>query len=142
MRSAEFESYELFERLPKEDTDERLEYLSLIRKFKEQNPEYFKKIQNMPLRARTGRKDKIQKGATVCYLKNNRRDSFFYINSDNSIDELSFVETAKIFHAISSEQSFGLHENHHSQINIAIKTKLIIKILVFVVFIAQGQFGS
>jgi len=118
----EFESFGLFEKLPSEETDERLEYLSEIRKFKEQNPEDFKKIQNMPLRARTGRKDKTRKDATVCYLKNNKRDSFFYVNPDNTIDELSFVETAKIFHAISSEQSFKLHENHHSQINIALKT--------------------
>jgi len=118
----EFETFGLFERLPEEDTDERLEYLSEIRKFKEQNPEEFKKIQNMPLRARTGRKNENRKNATVCYLKNNRRDSFFYVKPDNTIDELSFVETAKIFHAFSSEQSLKLHKNHHSQINIALKT--------------------
>ena len=118
----EFESFGLFENLPKEDTDERLEYLSFIRKFKDQNPEEFKKIKNMPLRARTGRKDKTKKEASICYLKNKRRDSFFYVNKDNSIEELSFVEAAEIFNALASERPYKLHENHHNQINTALKT--------------------
>ncbi|MFA0960509.1 helicase-related protein [Roseivirga sp. BDSF3-8] len=53
----EFESFGLFEKVPEEDRDERLAYLMDLRKLRREEPELFKKIQNMPLRSRTGRRE-------------------------------------------------------------------------------------
>lgn len=116
----ETQSFGLFEKDVDEDKDEKLSYLMELRKFKTESPELFRKIQNMPLRARTGRKSKTLNGSTICFIRNKRRDAFYYIKSDLKFEELSFVETAKEFNAMLSEHSIPLHEQHHDQVNIAI----------------------
>lgn len=116
----ETQSFGLFDKEVDEEMDERLAYLMELRKFKEESPELFRKIRNMPLRARVGRKSKTLNGSTICFIRNNRRDVFYFIRDDNSLEELSFVETAKEFHAMATEQPLPLHENHHVQVNLAL----------------------
>jgi superfamily II DNA or RNA helicase len=128
----EFETFGLFERVPEEDRDERLIVLSELRKFRDENPEQFRKIENMPERARVGRKERTREGATICYLKNNRRDSFFYCKPDGSFDELTFVEAARIFEAKVTERPMAIHDKHYDQVNTALeafKTEMFIKSL-------------
>lgn len=117
----ETQSFGLFDKEVDEDKDERLAYLMELRKFKAESPELFRKIQNMPLRARTGRKSKTLNGATISFMRNQRRDAFYYIKPDTSIEELTFVETAKEFSAMASEHAIPLHENHHEHIGIAVQ---------------------
>ena len=116
----ETQSFGLFDKEVDEEMDERLAYLMELRKFKEESPELFRKIRNMPLRARVGRKSKTLNGSTICFIRNNRRDVFYFIRDDNSLEELSFVETAKEFHAMTTEHPLPLHENHHDQVNLAL----------------------
>ncbi len=40
----EFESFGLFEKIPEEEKDERLEYLNFLRKFRSENPDLYKHI--------------------------------------------------------------------------------------------------
>lgn len=116
----ETQSFGLFEKDIDEDKDEKLGFLMELRKFKAESPELFRKIQNMPLRARVGRKDRMKNNSTICFIRNKRRDAFYFVKPDGTFEELSFVETAKEFYAVASEQGIPLHEQHHEQINSAI----------------------
>jgi hypothetical protein len=51
----EFETFGLFDKDIQEEKDERLTLLMELRRFKSDNPEKFRRIRNLPLRARTGR---------------------------------------------------------------------------------------
>lgn len=116
----ETQSFGLFDKDVDEDKDEKLSFLMELRKFKSESPELFRKIHNMPLRARVGRKSKTLNGATICFMRNQRRDAFYYVKPDLSFEEMSFVETAKEFNAMASENGIALHEHHHEQINKAL----------------------
>ena len=118
----QFNTFGLFERIPEEDRDERLIFLSELRKFKQQYPEQFRKIQNMPKRARVGRKEKTRSDSTISYLKNNRRDSFYYCQGENSFSELTFVEAARIYEAKVTEKAIPIHEHHYNHITLALET--------------------
>jgi superfamily II DNA or RNA helicase len=118
----QFNSFGLFERVPEEERDERLIFLSELRKFKQLYPEEFRRIQNMPKRARVGRKDRTRAGATISYLKNNRRDSFYYCFGKDAFSELTFVEAARIFEARVTEKAISLHERHFEHIGFALET--------------------
>ncbi|MBC7523236.1 MAG: helicase [Flavobacterium sp.] len=116
----ETQSFGLFEKDVDEDKDEKLGFLMELRKFKSESPELYRKIQNMPLRARVGRKDRLKNDSTICFIRNQRRDAFYLVKPDKTFEELSFVETAKEFYAVASEQGIPLHENHHEQVSQAI----------------------
>lgn len=118
----ETDSFGLYDKNIEEGKDERLIYLMKLRKLKEENPELFKKIKNMPLRSRAGRKHKILNGSTICFIRNQKRDAFYYCKPDGSLDELTFVESAKQFEALAEEKQIPLHEFHHTQVNAAIKS--------------------
>lgn len=117
----ETQSFGLFEKDVDDDKDEKLGFLMELRKFKAESPELFRKIQNMPLRARVGRKSKTLNQTSICFIRNKRRDAFYFVKNDATFEELSFVETAKEFKTVAFEKGIPLHEKHHEQINTAIK---------------------
>ncbi|MBC3847721.1 helicase [Winogradskyella echinorum] len=116
----ETQSFGLFDQDVDEDKDERLAYLMELRKFKAESPELFRKIKNMPLRARVGRESRTLKGTSICFMRNHRRDAFYFVRPDNSIEELTFIETAKEFNANVPEKAVPLPEAHHEQIQVAL----------------------
>ncbi|WP_205503837.1 helicase-related protein [Rufibacter psychrotolerans] len=112
----EFETFGLFDKEAEEEKDEKLAYLMLIRDLKSNRPGLFKKIKDMPLRARVGRKNKELDQSTICYIKDNRRDAFIHVKGNEEVEELTFLETVKIFEAVSTEEGVGLHFKHHEQV--------------------------
>jgi len=118
----EYNSFGLFEQVPEEEKDERLEYLNYLRRFRDENPEMYQYIKKkVPNRSRTGRRNKSSKGQTLTFLKNRKRDSFYLIYPDLEFDELTFVEAARIFKAELSERPTPLHEHHYDQISVALE---------------------
>lgn len=117
----ETQTFGLFDKAVEDRGDEKLAFLMELRKFKSENPELFRKIKNMPIRARVGRKEKTLNGTTICFLRNSRRDAFYFINAEGTIEELTFVEIAKVFSAMASEKGIPLHSKHHQHVNIALK---------------------
>lgn len=115
------ENFGLFEKNHKEDRDEHLVYLMELRRFKEQHPEQFRIIRNMPLRARTGRKDKTKDQTTLSFIRNQRRDAFYFVRKDGDVEELTFVECARQFKAEPPEEAIPLHEKHHDQVAQAVE---------------------
>jgi superfamily II DNA/RNA helicase/HKD family nuclease len=115
----EVETFGLFERnLEETERDERLSLLLELRKFRAQNPQGYRKIKSLPLRARIGRKNPAKSLSTVSYIKSNKRDGFYRINANRSHEELTIVEVANEFRPTSeNEQSISLHKLHHEQVN-------------------------
>ena len=114
-------TFGLFDKNIQEEKDERLAYLMELRKFKDENPILFRKIKNMPLRARVGRKDRTKRNTTICFIRNERRDAFYWIKDTDEQEEMTFVECAKEFRADSPEKGIELHEDHHKHVKIAIE---------------------
>ena len=78
----------------------------------------------IPRRARCGRKNKAIKGQTIAYIKNKKRDAYYLMHSDNSIEELTFVEAARLYKAEITERATELPEFHYEQINTALNSFL------------------
>jgi superfamily II DNA/RNA helicase len=116
----EYGSFGLFDKEPKEERDERLEYLLELRQFRRDNPEWYKTIQSMPKRARTGRESKRDRKSTVVYLKNVKRDGFYYVSGMEKAEEMTFLECAGTFKAFQSEKAHPMPEMHHAQVSRAI----------------------
>lgn len=116
----EYGTFGLFETGTEEDRDERLRYLLELRSFRVNNPEWFKQIKNMPLRARTGRDISNYSQSTIIFLKNPRRDGFYHIKNGNVVDEISFLQTADKFKALTEEESLPLIESHYDHVQASI----------------------
>jgi superfamily II DNA/RNA helicase len=117
----EVDSFGLFDKDLEEQKDESLSLPMELRQFRQKNPERFREIRNLPLRARCGRKDKTKQATTITFVRNRRRDGFYYVNPDDTVTELSFVEAARIYQANAKEKAIPLPESHHAQVNTAVK---------------------
>lgn len=116
----ETETFGLFDKEMEEEKDEKLAYLMMIRDIKEKTPGLFKQIKNMPFRARVGRQNKKLNNSTICYIKDTKRDAFILVNDKEETEELTFLETVKIFEAQVLEKSIPLHSKHHDQVQTGI----------------------
>ena len=118
----EVDNFGLFDAVTiQEERDETLAYLMELRAFKKNNPDRFREIRNLPLRARVGRKDRHRETTTLTYIRNHRRDAFYYNTLEGPVEELSFVEAARIFKATAGEKAVPLHDQHHAHVNAAIQ---------------------
>ena len=118
----EVDNFGLFERSPEEEErDQRLALLMELRRFRQQNPEEFRRIKGLPIRARVGRADKPRTGSTVSFIRSQRRDAFYRAKPDGTLDEISLLEAADEFRAPDpKEKSIPLHAQHHDHINSAL----------------------
>lgn len=116
----ETETFGLFDKEMEEEKDEKLAYLMMIRDIKEKTPGLFKQIKNMPFRARVGRQNSKLNNSTICYIKDTKRDAFILVNEKEETEELTFLETVKIFEAQVLEKSIPLHSKHHDQVQTGI----------------------
>lgn len=114
------ESFGLFDKTVNEEKDEKLRILLELRKFKKDNPDLFKQIKNMPTRARVGRKSPVLKGATITFIRNEKRDAFLLVKENGDIDELTFLQAEKEYFAKITEKAIPLNEQHHTQVKEAI----------------------
>lgn len=117
----ETESFGLFDKTVNEEKDEKLRILLELRKFKRDNPDLFKQIKNMPARARVGRKSPILKGATITFIRNEKRDAFLLVKDNGEIDELTFLQAEREYYAKITEKAITLNEHHHEQVKSAIQ---------------------
>jgi len=114
------ESFGLFDKDAKEEGSESLRILLELRKFKEENPELFKKIKNMTLRARTGRENSELHDSTIAFIRSEKRNSFLLITGNDEPQEKTFLQAEEIFRAHKEEKSVPLTDNHHMQVEQAI----------------------
>ncbi len=114
------ETFGLFDKTAQEEKDEKLKILLDLRRFKEENPELFKKIKNMTLRARTGREDAEWHDTTIAFIRSEKRNSFLLVTENDEPQELTFLQAEEVFRATKEEKSTALTDNHHMQVEKAI----------------------
>ena len=114
------ESFGLFDKMAQEEKDEKLKILLELRKFKEENPELFKQIKNMTLRARTGRENPELNDTTITFIRSEKRNSFLLVKENNEPQELTFLQAEEIYRANKEEKTLSLTDNHHKQVEKAI----------------------
>ena len=99
----EFGSQELFNTLNNKtaytgeegDGDSELKYLEMIRKIRDEQPELFEKIKNLPKKARSGfQKSTITSDQLVTFFRIGRLKKF-YINKGGESKEITFFDTVK-----------------------------------------------
>jgi superfamily II DNA/RNA helicase len=118
----EVDNFGLFERSPEEEErDERLALLMELRKYREQHPENFRRILNLPLRARVGRSDTKRAGSTVTFIRSKRRDGFYRLAPEGTLEEIALLEAAREFRTPDpKEEAIPLHAAHYDHINTAL----------------------
>jgi hypothetical protein len=119
------ENFELFEKGAKEDVNEELNYLRIIREFKNEFPDEFKRINELPLKAKSIRNNKYAindntKNSTIVFLKSQYKKEYYQVIG-NKINPIKFIETANILKAEPSEQKYSLPPNHHNDVEKAMK---------------------
>lgn len=119
------EQFELFEQGMPDDEDKRLYYLRFIREFKDKNPNEFKRLKKLPQKARTGRSaitsEKSEfKNNSVVFLKSPYKMEFYLINPKKQVKSLTFLETAVILEAKSTEPSYKIPDFHFEQVQSAL----------------------
>jgi superfamily II DNA/RNA helicase len=119
------EQFELFEHGVPGDEDKRLYYLRFIRAFKDNNPKEFKRLKYLPQKARTGRSIKECKkpdfnDSTIIFLKSPYKMEFYSIDPKNKVSSLTFLDTAAILEAQSTEMAHTLPNKHYNQVQSAL----------------------
>jgi superfamily II DNA or RNA helicase len=120
------ESFGLYDKENHEEKDEKLQILLDLRQFRNENPELFKKIKNMTLRARTGRNLtpqpplQIERGSTISFVRSQKRNAFVLVQGDDEPQELTFLQAEKIYRAEKDEKSAPLSDLHHAQVEKAV----------------------
>jgi superfamily II DNA/RNA helicase len=103
-----------------EEEDKRLIYLRFIREFKEKNEKEFKRIKNLPLKARTGRQPKKQhkelKGGGLIFMKSPYKLEFYKVSHAGQTEAVSFVAAAELFESNVSEISEPLPDWHYTHV--------------------------
>jgi superfamily II DNA/RNA helicase/HKD family nuclease len=99
----EFGSQELFNTLNNKtaytgeegEGDSELKYLEMIRKIRDEQPELFEKIKNLPKKARSGfKKPTIESDQLVTFFRIGKLKKF-YINENGESKEITFFDTVK-----------------------------------------------
>lgn len=121
------EQFELFNEGLEDEEDRRLHYLRVIREFKESNPNEFKRIKHLPLKARTARfaenvKRDGAENSTVVFLKSPYKSEFYRIDADNAVTSLTFLEAAGFYEADVAEHPEPLPDSHYSQVQAALES--------------------
>lgn len=118
------EQFELFKEGGEGEEDKRLHYLRFIREFKDNNPREFKRISNIPFKARTARKNENTpfddvKNGSIIFMKSPYKSEFYRVNGKEEIESIDFLEAAERFEATVSEKGFEVPASHYKDVNLA-----------------------
>lgn len=117
----EVETFGLFDRDPEqEERDERLALLLELRRYRDDEPDAFRRVKALPMRSRVGRRSVAMAEATAAFVKTKGRDGFYKVRPDGMVDEITIVEAAAIFRATVEEKAIALPARHHEQVRAAV----------------------
>ena len=75
-----------------EEGDSELKYLEMMRKIRDDNPDLFKKIKELPKKARSGfRKEDIENNQLITFFRIGKLKKF-YLNNDGKSNEITFFD--------------------------------------------------
>jgi len=105
----------------KEEEDERFKVSVFLRNFRKENRTWFQAIKKLPLKSRVGRSTDILKkpeikNNTLAFLKTDKKFEFYRINGENIPQEITPIESFRLFEADQKESSTPLLGNHHQHV--------------------------
>jgi len=107
-------SYELFDKLTSKNflTDEdfeesELKYYRIIEKIRDENPDLFDKIKQLPKKARAGKKAENITNALLTFFRKGKLIKF-YLSDKNITQELDFLTAVKFFECDESQQKINI----------------------------------
>ncbi|OCB78850.1 helicase-related protein [Flavobacterium crassostreae] len=115
---------------PKEEVDERLQYLEIVRELFNDNHNEYKRLRDLPMKSRVGRlaatKNEMAlkvmgqtiENGVLCYLRNNIKEGFYVCNEKNCV-EITFIQAVKLYEATPKEKRTELIPNHFDAVNLA-----------------------
>lgn len=114
------ESHELFNRLVSKKTitgednqeESELKYLHVIREIRDNDPDLFTQIKNLPKKARTARKTGDPDNKVITFFRKGKLQKFFIAN-ENSAQELDFITTAKTLETQPDTKRLNLPDNFY-----------------------------
>ena len=118
----EYESFGLFDKnfIEQQDTNKRLEYLMEIRRYREDHPDEFERIRDLPLKIRNAVADNSLGNNTLCFLRNPAHNAFYRVDKNGDVKELGFLEAAKIYKCQIDKGTKSLPDWHHRQVQKAV----------------------
>lgn len=117
----EIESHELFDRLISKKTitgeeeieESELKYLNVIKKIKDEKPELFEKIKNIPPKARSAKENEEFRNRLLTYFRLGKIQKFFITDRNQDSKELDFLTAARIFESLSDENKEKLPKDFY-----------------------------
>ena len=113
-------SYDMFNKLNADITDEdefvndELKYLSLIRNIRDNDFKLFKRIENLPKKARVGRKsDEV---SLITLMKTGKFKKVFKSTPLGS-EEIDFFDAIKVIYAEPEEKAIPINESYYTYLN-------------------------
>lgn len=118
----EVESYSLFSQIlskesieGEDEVESELKYLQEIRKVRDENPNLFEKIKNLPKKSRTARKSKDSYSSLLTYFRKGKLQKFFIVDqlSTSISKEIDFMEASKLLFANPEELKVNFNQNFY-----------------------------
>lgn len=96
-------AFKLFDANPRDDMDDLLKYLRLLREFHAKHPDDYERIKALPVKCRVARNG--GGGSTLVYLANNARTAFFEVSSAGDVSQLASLDILKRLEAAPAEKA-------------------------------------
>ena len=117
-------SQKLFEELNQnmdndgEGSNPELHYLVVIRQIRDQQPDLFKKIKELPRKSKTGRNsEKVSKDSTITFIRKGALKDF-YITSGKDSQSISFMDAVKYLECEPSEPKVEIGTDYYDHYDI------------------------
>ena len=115
-------SHKLYETLTgsledeEENVNPELEYLTLIRKIRDEDIDLFEKIKKLPLKCKSGKNTtQISGNGTISFIRKGALKTFFKTVGDET-EELTFIETMQYIKCDDSEAKIPINEIYFEQL--------------------------
>jgi superfamily II DNA/RNA helicase len=96
----EIDSHSLFDKLntikDEDEPDTELKYLKVIKDIRENDPDLFDHIKQLPRKARTAKMNNISPNSFITYFRRSRIQKFFIADQSDGAKELDFMDAASL----------------------------------------------
>ncbi|MFL2507945.1 MAG: helicase-related protein [Candidatus Pseudothioglobus sp.] len=96
----EIDSHSLFDKLntikDEDEPDTELKYLKVIKDVRENDPDLFDQIKQLPRKARTAKLSNISPNSFITYFRKSKIQKFFIADESNEARELDFMDAASL----------------------------------------------
>lgn len=100
-----------------QSTNPELEYLTIIRRIRDEDPKLFSMIKQLPKKAKAGKYSNVATNSTITFIRKGALKSFF-ISDGNESQQLSFMQAIALIKSEPSDKKIGVagdYYKHFSQ---------------------------